>query len=144
MDILGSWPVKDCLDFAWFHSDALRGNDVSEEADFLLHEFTLRELAVQTILTKDLQNLAEVLKMFIRCLAVDQDVIEEDDHEVIEVRSEHLLHQVHERCRSVCQTKRKDTELEVSVTSAKCCLLDVLIRDSDLVVSTAKVDFAEE
>ena len=68
-------------------------------------------------------------------LAVDEDVVEEDEHEVVEERAEGLVHQVHEGGGRVGQPERQHEELEVPVARAERGLRHVLGVDADLVVA---------
>ena len=62
---------------------------------------------------------------------------------VIQMRSEHLLHQMHERGRSIGQTERQHQELEVSIASAEGSLGHIGGVDAHLMVARAQIDLAE-
>ena len=46
---------------------------------------------------------------------VDQDVIQEDLHELVDKGRENLVHHSHERCRGVAEPERHDGELKQPV-----------------------------
>ena len=81
--------------------------------------------------------------MLLQRLAVDEDVVQEHDHEVVQVRPEHLLHEVHERGRRVGQAERQHEELVVPVPRAERGLRHVGRIDAHLVVARAQIDLAE-
>jgi hypothetical protein len=83
-------------------------------------------------------------QMLPQSLAVDEDIVEEDQHELVEEGAEGLVHEVHEGGGGVGQTEGKYEELVVTVAGTEGSLRHVLVCDADLVVSGAKVDLAED
>jgi hypothetical protein len=52
-----------------------------------------------------LQNNAEVPCMLFLTLGIDQDVVNEDNDKLIQLRHEYKVHQVHKICRSIGESK---------------------------------------
>jgi hypothetical protein len=72
---------------------------------FLQSERTLAELGIKLLVAKSLQNNTKVLIMIFFILGVDQDVINEDHDKLVQLRHEYGVHQVHEMCRSISESK---------------------------------------
>ena len=75
--------------------------------------------------------------------AVDQDVVEENQHEPAEEGAEHIVHQRLKCRRGVGEPKRHHQELEVAVVGAERRLLDVRRVHAHLVVPRAEVELGE-
>ena len=73
-----------------------------------------------------------LLVLFLRP-RVYQHIIDEDNYKFIQKLPEHSVHQIHESCRGICQTKRHHQELVMPVPTAECCLGYILLSDSQLV-----------
>ena len=58
---------------------------------------------------------------------VDQDVVDENDDELIQVRSAYSIHQIHEDCGRIGQSEWHHHELVMSVTSSESCLRHILL-----------------
>jgi hypothetical protein len=78
---------------------------MSEKWNFLQTESTLAELGIELMVSKSLQNNLEMLHMLLFTLGIDQDVINEDHNKLVQLRHEHGVHQVHEMCRSIGESK---------------------------------------
>ncbi|KAM0004882.1 hypothetical protein Hdeb2414_s0226g00840021 [Helianthus debilis subsp. tardiflorus] len=74
---------------------------------------------------------------------INEDIINEDDHEAIQVRLTNTIHEIHEHSGCVGQTKRHNHELVMSIASAKSGFWNVLFEDSKLVITRTKIDFGE-
>ena len=81
--------------------------------------------------------------MLLQRLAVDEDVVEEDEHTLIEEAAECLVHQVHEGGRRVGQAEWQHQKLVVPVACAEGGLRHILRRDADLMVAGAQIDLRE-
>ena len=77
----------------------------------------------------------EVLFVLLLSQRVYKNVIDEYNHKLIKIRTEDTIHQVHESCRSVRQSKRHYKKLVVPVTRTKGSLWDVLLANPQLVIS---------
>jgi hypothetical protein len=78
---------------------------MSEKWNFLQTESTLVELDIELMVSKSLQNNLEMLHMLLFTLGIDQDVINEDHNKLVQLQHEHGVHQVHEMCRSIGESK---------------------------------------
>jgi hypothetical protein len=77
---------------------------VTKKWYFLQPECTLTELGIELMVVKSLQDNTKVsLMLFI--LGVDQDVVNEDHEKLVQLRHEYGVHQVHEMCRSIGESK---------------------------------------
>ena len=73
--------------------------------------------------------------MLIPCLAVDQYVVEEYQDVLPQLFSKDMIHVRLESGWCIGQSKRHDQELKVSEMAPEHYLLNVLLLDSDLMVS---------
>ena len=55
---------------------------------------------------------------------VYENVVNEDNDELVEIRFEHSIHEVYEGCWSICDAKWHDEKLVVPVTSFEGNLFD--------------------
>ncbi|GJV24854.1 hypothetical protein Tco_1377549 [Tanacetum coccineum] len=78
--------------------------------------------------------------MLLSALGIDQNIIDEHDHESIQIRFAHPIHQIHEYCRCVSQPKRHYLELVVTIAIPKCSLWNVFLMNSKLVITRSQVD----
>ncbi|GJR84910.1 hypothetical protein Tco_0155695 [Tanacetum coccineum] len=67
-------------------------NHVTEELYPGDPEFTLGELGVQFFLLKQFQDLPKVFFMFLLTFGVDQNVIDEDNYKLVQIRFTHPVH----------------------------------------------------
>jgi hypothetical protein len=72
---------------------------------FLQPECTLAELGIELMVMKSLQNNPKMLLILFFILGVDQDVVNEDHDKLAQLRHEYGVHQVHEMCRSIGESK---------------------------------------
>src|SRR5581483_10074182 len=84
-----------------------------------------------------------MLLMVLLALRINQDVVYEDNHELIQIWSTYSVHQIHKDCWSVRQTERHDQEFVVTITSSERCLGNIFLSNSHLMVSGSKIDFGE-
>jgi hypothetical protein len=78
---------------------------MSRKWNFLQPESTLAELGIELMVMKSLQNNSEMLRMLLFTLGIDQDVVNKDHDKLVQFRHEYGVHQVHEMCRSVGESK---------------------------------------
>jgi hypothetical protein len=112
--------------------------------DLLKPECTLTELGIKLMVTKSLQNNPKMLLMLFFILRVDQDVINEYHDKLVKLRHECGVHQVHEMCRSICESKRHNQILIQLVPGRECSLRNVFWMDLDLMITRPKVDLGED
>ena len=65
------------------------------------------------------QNNSQMLCMVCLILCVNQDIIDKHNYELVKLRHEYQIHQVHEVGRSICQSKRHDQILIQAVPSGE-------------------------
>jgi hypothetical protein len=78
---------------------------MSKKRNLLQPECTLDELVIKLMVTKSLQNNSKMLLMLFFILRVDQDAVIEYYDKLVQLRHEYGVHQVHEMCRSIGESK---------------------------------------
>jgi hypothetical protein len=96
------------------------------------------------MVTKSLKNNPKVLLMLYFILGVDQDVINEDHDKLIQLRHEYRVHQVHEMCRGIGESKRHNQILIQPIPAGECGLRNIFWTDLDLMVIQMKIDLGED
>ncbi|KAK4737402.1 hypothetical protein R3W88_001099 [Solanum pinnatisectum] len=81
--------------------------------------------------------------MIILIPRVDQDVVDEYINKHIHILLKHYVHEIHECCRSINQTKGHNKELIMTITGPKCCLRDVTFSHSQLMIARFEVYLRE-
>ncbi len=76
-------------------------------------------------------------------IGIDENVIDEHDHKLVQKLHEHLIHEVHEIGGSIRQTERHHGVLIQSVTSGESGLRNIRLSNSKLVITGPKVDLGE-
>ena len=76
-----------------------------------------------------------MLRMLLQYLGVHQEVINEDDHRLINHRSTHEVHELHERGRSIGEPIGHHHEIVVAIASPESGLLHILASDPHLMVA---------
>jgi hypothetical protein len=96
------------------------------------------------MVSKSLQDNSKVLFMFFLILGVHQDVINEYHNELVQFRHEYRIHQVHEMCRSIGESKRHIQILIQPVPGGEYGLRDIFRMDLDLIITQTKVNLEED
>src|SRR5262249_46419831 len=96
------FPVQNNLHLGRINSNTFLGNDVSQKMHRLEPKLTLTTLSKQLMRPESLKNSPQVLKMSFLIRRIYQHIINEHDHKLIQVRSKHPVHKIHEHCRSIC------------------------------------------
>jgi hypothetical protein len=78
---------------------------MTKKGYFLQLEYTLAELGIKLMVTKSLHNNPKMLLMLFFILGVEQDVVDEDHDKLVQLHHEYGVHQVHEICRSIGESK---------------------------------------
>jgi hypothetical protein len=78
---------------------------MSKKGNFFQSERTVAVFAIELMVSKSLQNNVEMPRMLFFTLRIDQDVINEDHDILVQLRHEYGVHQVHEMCRSIGESK---------------------------------------
>jgi hypothetical protein len=81
--------------------------------------------------------------MFFGSLGVNEDVINEDHHKLVQVRSENAIHIIHENSRSICQSEWHHQVLIMVVPCPKYSLRSVFRLNPNLVVSRPKINLGK-
>jgi hypothetical protein len=108
---------------------------MSKKRNFLQPENTLAEFGIELMVSKSLQNNAEMSCMLIFTLGIDQDVINEDHDKLVQLWHEYRVHQVNEICRSIGESKRHNQILIQPVPGGEDSLRNVFWVDFDLVIT---------
>src|SRR5712672_1687604 len=85
-----------------------------------------------------------MLFMLLLVCAVDENIIQEDDDELVEVSVEDCLHERRKGGRCICQAEGKDGKLIVAISCVKRCFVCVFRMDTDLVIPTPQVELGED
>jgi hypothetical protein len=79
---------------------------MSKKKNFLQSENTLAKFGIVLMVPESLQNNSEMSGMLFFTLGIDQDVVNECHGKLVQLQHEYGVHQVHEMCRSVGESKR--------------------------------------
>jgi hypothetical protein len=77
-------------------------------------------------------------------LGIDQDVIYEDHDKLVQLRHEYGVHQVHEMCKSIGESKRHNQILIQSVPGGEGSSRNVFRTDLDLMITRMKIDLGKD
>jgi len=81
--------------------------------------------------------------MFLVISAINQNVIDVNNHTDVEERFQDILNQGLECGRGIGESKGHDLILIVAISGTECCFLDVIFVDPNLVVSPSKINFGK-
>ena len=76
-----------------------------------------------------------MFKVFTFSFAIDQYIIKVYNNTVVKQGSENIIYQYHKCGWGIGKSKGKDTEFKVSILGSKGSLWNVLVLNSDLVIS---------
>jgi hypothetical protein len=96
------------------------------------------------MVSKSLQNNSEMLRMLLFTLEVDQDVVNEDHDKLVQLQHEYRVHQVHEMCRSIGESKRHNQVLVQPVPGGESSLRNIFRTDLDLMITRMEIDFGKD
>ena len=77
-------------------------------------------------------------------LGVDKDIIDEDNHELVEVLHENLIHEIHEISWGIGQAKGHNGVFKQSVPGGEGGLGNVRLSNLQLVVTRPKIDLRKD
>jgi hypothetical protein len=117
---------------------------MSKKWNLLQPECTLAELGIKLMVTKLLHNKSKMLLMLFFILGVDQDVVNEYHDKLVQLRHEYGVHQVHEMCRSIGESKEHNQILIQPVSGREYNLRNIFWTDLDLMISRTKIDLGED
>jgi hypothetical protein len=132
------------LNLPWVNGNPLSKDDMSKESIFLQLESTLVEFGIELMVSKLLQNNAEMPHMLFFILGVDQDVINEDNDKLVQLWHEYGVHQVHEVCRTISEPKQHNQILIQPVPGGESSLRSVFRVDLDLMITRMKIDIGKD
>ncbi len=78
---LWKWPFLDVLHLPLVHQNAILIDDVAEELNRGVMEFTLLQFQVEMVLSEFLEELLNVVAMFGQIPGVYENIVDIDDHE---------------------------------------------------------------
>jgi hypothetical protein len=81
-----------------------------------------------------------MLFMFFCTLRVHEYVINEDHDKPDQLRHEYGVHEVHEVCQRICQSKRHDKILIQPVSHSERCLGDIFGTNFNLMIAGAEIN----
>jgi hypothetical protein len=117
---------------------------MSKKYNFLQPESTLTELGIELMVSKLLQNNSEILRMLFFTLGIDQDVVNEDHEKLVQLRHEYEVHQVHEMCKSIGESKRHNQILIQPVPGREGSVKDIFRTDLDLMITRTEIDLRKD
>jgi hypothetical protein len=117
---------------------------MTKKGYFLQPEYTLAELGIKLMVMKSLHNIPKMLLMLFFILGVDQDVVDEDHDKLVQLRHDYRVHQVHEICRSIGESKRHNQILIQPIPSGESSLRDVFQIDLDLMITQMEIDLEKD
>jgi hypothetical protein len=85
-----------------------------------------------------------MLRMLLFTLRVDQDVINEDHDKLVQLCHEYGVHQVHEMCRSIGESKRHNQILVQPVPGGEGSLRNIFRIDLDLMITRMEIDLGKD
>jgi hypothetical protein len=122
------------LNLAWVDCNTLSGDDVSKKGNFLQPESTLAKFGIELMVTKSLQNNSEMLCMLFFTLGIDQDVINKYHDKLVQLWHEYGVHQVHEMCMSIGESKRHN-QILIQPIPGEASLRNIFRVDLDLMIT---------
>jgi hypothetical protein len=132
------------LNFAWIDYNTLNGDDMFKKWNFPQPESTHAELDIELMVTKSLQNNSKMLRMLFFTLGIDQDIINEDHDKLVQLRHEYGVHQVHEMCRSIGESKRHNQILVQPIPGREGSLRNIFHTDLDLMITRTEIDLGKD
>jgi hypothetical protein len=104
----GRFLIHHLLFFAKIDGYAFTRNSMAQEFHTVQPEFTLGQLSIELMVSKTLENNAHVFSMIFLILGINKDVINRNHDELVKLRHEYRIHEIHEVSRSICETERHD------------------------------------
>jgi hypothetical protein len=75
---------------------------------------------------------------------IDQDVVNEDNDKLVQLRHEYRVHQVHKMCRSIGEPERHNQILIQPVPSGEGGLRNVFQADLNLMITRMKINLGKD
>src|SRR3954468_15088637 len=112
---------------------------MSKESDLLQPKLTLAELGIQLVLPELLQYQTQMCLMLLLILGIHQYIINEHHNEFIQELHKHLVHHIHEVCRSISQSKGHNSILIQPIPCSKGCLRNIPLSNLQLMITRTKM-----
>jgi hypothetical protein len=77
-------------------------------------------------------------------VGIDQDVVNGDHDKLAQLWHEHGVHQVHEMCRSISESKRHNQILIQPVPGRESSLRDIFRTDLDLIITQTEINLGKD
>jgi hypothetical protein len=116
---------------------------VTQEWHFLDPELALAKLGVKLILSQTLKYNLEMFIMFFHTLQMHKNVMNENHDKHVQLRYEDRVHEVHEVCRRIRQTKRYYKVLIETISCGECHLGYIFGMNLDLVIAEVEINLGE-
>ena len=100
---------------------------MTKEFDGSFRKTALVQTCEVVVGAKDVEYKSKVVSVFGRVLGENENVIEEDNNKIIQVRTEDVVHCTLEGGRCVGESEWHDFELVVAIAGSECCFWDVLL-----------------
>jgi hypothetical protein len=85
-----------------------------------------------------------MLRMLFFTLEIDQNVVNEEHDKLVQLQHEHGVHQIHEMCSSIGESKRYNQILVQPVPGREGSLRDIFRTDLDLMITRTKIDHGKD
>ena len=113
---------------------------MSEESHLLEPNLTFAEFGIQLMIAKPLQNCAKMFLMFVLAFGVNEDVINEHHHKLVQEIHKHLIHHMHEEGRGVGETKGHNYIFVKTVSSGERGLRNIFLLNLEFVISRPQIN----
>src|SRR6184192_2369046 len=111
--------------------------------DRFFEEFALGHVPIHLVLAEDFEDLADVVDMLLVISAVNEDIIDVDNHTDVQQRFQDVLDQRLESSWGIRESEGHNLVLIVTISCTKSRFLDVIFVNTDLIVSPTKVDLGK-
>src|SRR3954469_15903997 len=116
---------------------------MSEESHFLQPKLAFAELDIQLVLPQLLQYQTQMCLMLLLILGIDQYIINEHHDKLVQELHKHLVHHIHEVCRSISQSKWHNSILIQPIPRSKGCLRNIPLSNLQLMITRMKINLGE-
>ena len=87
------------------------------------------------LIAKPLENYAKMFLMFVLAFGINEDVINEHHHKLVQEVHKHLVHHIYKECRSVGEAEGHNSVFVETVPSSECGLRNILLFNLELMIS---------
>ena len=136
--------VMNDLDLVQIQMHPMLIQNVAQVLDPIHAKGAFFKICIHLVLPQSVQNLLNMLQVFLPTLFEEKDVIQIHHHKRIGERSQYIIHQSHESYWSICQTKRHDQPFEKTFFGLESSLPYISIFYWDLVVARLQVSLVEK